>query len=136
MILELQQIQAAPSHGTAMIYYRTGLYYGTYTKTDNEIILANNKQMMPDVLELHLFDQATEYRAVLSQAANLTQYIESVISDESQLHDYKIAEECYLEDEYQDEKIGIMNYMQFDENDLLHLVNYRLYQVEGGKNNV
>lgn len=135
--MKLEQICKAPEVGRAMIYFQTSLYYGAYKRIGEEILLDDNRLLPLDFLELHLFDSKTEYRAVLSKAHNLTgisDYIEVVISDEMQDYDEKIKEECFLESEYIDEKIGVMNYMKFDENDLLHLVNYRLYQVEGGNN--
>ncbi|MGN0465822.1 MAG: hypothetical protein ACI4F9_05645 [Lachnospiraceae bacterium] len=141
MKLSLQRINEAPEKGKALIYFRTRLYYGSFSKKEkekgielmakgeNEILLLNGSQEIDTVLELHLFDKEKEYRAVYSQARR--EYLENIISDKLEEKDskFQICEECYLLSGYQDEKIGIVNYMQFNEEDMLSLVNYRLYPV-------
>ena len=102
------------------------------------LTLEQDRELTSDILELHLFNDTTEYRAVLSQANlidGVPHYIEAIVADDTQDYAEKIAEECFLLPEYRDEKLGVMNYMQFDESDLLHLVNYRLYEVKGGRSN-
>jgi len=130
MKLALKMLNTAPETGRAMIYYQTGIYYGDYKFENGELKLSDGNPWESTVLELHLFDANTEYRAVYSQMEN--GYMETVIQDASQKADVRIPEECFLLPEYSDQKIGIMNYLCFDEDDLLHLANYRIYTVKGG----
>lgn len=148
MKLSLQRINEAPVKGRALIYFRTRLYYGSFSrkqkeielmvKEEKEILLLDGSQEIDTILELHLFDREREYRAVYSQAKR--EYLENIILDKSEEKPknadekgkdskLQICEECYLLSGYQDEKIGIVNYMQFNEEDMLSLVNYRLYPV-------
>lgn len=151
MKFSLKEIDKAPLKGRALIYFRTRLYYGSFTreeirielnrKEEKEILLLDGEQKQDTILELHLFDKEKEYRMVYSQARG--EYLEYVISDDlnkveekngkspdKEDSNFQICEECYLLPEYDDEKIGIMNYMQFNEEDMLSLVNYRLYMTE------
>lgn len=131
MRVELEQIEEAPECGKAMICFRTGLYYGDFRRSGADIAI-EDFPAQDKFLELHLFDTKTEYRAVYSEAREA--YIVSVIRDETETFAKKIEEECYLLPEYQEEKIGVANYMCFDKNDMLCLSNYRLYIAGGEKN--
>lgn len=131
MRVELSRIEEAPECGNAMICFRTSLYYGKFQRSGQKIII-DYSETEDKILELHLFDSETEYRAVYSESRE--RYIETVVKDASEKFEKKIKEECYLLPEYQEEKIGVANYMCFDENDMLYLSNYRLYVVRGNEN--
>lgn len=124
----------APEQGMALIYFQTSLYCGKY-KREAESIDLGKENVEERILEIHLFDESTEYRAVYSQEKE--EYIEAVIRDDNQICDEIIKEESYLLDEYRkdfgNEKMGTANYMTYDEDDMLKLINYRLYIPEKGE---
>ena len=45
-------------------------------------------------------------------------------------------ENCFLLQEYlPEEKLGVVSYLQYDENDMLELINYRLCMAKGESKN-
>ena len=77
-----------------------------------------------NLLELHLFDEKKEFRVVKTYTGKFL-YCE-VKDDET--YDDIYVEETYVEDEIC-RKIEVVNYLKYDDNDLLHIVNYRLKEV-------
>ena len=59
--------------------------------------------------------------------------IERVISDQTVSYEDIYEEKIYVEDTYAQKagkKVGVVNYIQYDENDLLLINDYRLKEVE------
>ena len=87
--------------------------------------------LQKQLLELHLFDDTTEYRIIRSEHGE----IEIVISDENMPHDDIYCEKIYTlkendeQSEEQDSCVEVVNYLTYDENDLLLIRNYRLKEV-------
>ena len=87
--------------------------------------------LQKQLLELHLFDDTTEYRIIRSEHGE----IEIVISDENMPHDDIYCEKIYTlkendeQSEEEDSCVEVVNYLTYDENDLLLIRNYRLKEV-------
>lgn len=131
MKIKFQHKYDMPGQGKALICFRTSLYYGAYKREGDVLELEGNiremsEQEKSEILEIHLFDAKQEYRAIYSQTKK--GYIETLVDDPGMKADVKIEEQSFLLPEYEPEKkIGVANYLRYDENDMLELVNYRLY---------
>ena len=114
----------------------TGTIYGTYT--DRVVYEKYRKESISQewleedrLLELHLFDQKQEYRLIRTEKHGLQEYL---VNDNFP-HDDVYEEEIFVSGNNVDkqenlrEKVGIVNYIRYDENDLLRIVNYRLKEV-------
>lgn len=123
-------INNAPDKGMMYALYIDRMVFKPYTKEE----LLNDLYLQDKLLELHLFDKDKEYRYI--NASN--KEIETIISDDVDYDDTYI-EEVYCmskadEDANKDsKKIGVINYIKYDENDLLNICNYRLKELNDGK---
>ena len=123
-------IAKAPDVGTI---YATYLNKVVYQKYDKEIIQSELLNET-DLLELHLFDSKEEYRVVKSRVRGL---ITSLINDQTAEADDYYEEKVYvlpsnvekLENTEKSSKVGVVNYIRYDENDMLQVINYRLKEV-------
>lgn len=103
-----------------------GLMYALYT--DRVVYQKYNRQDLPEegilkekLLELHLFDEEVEYRYIKTRKGE----IEARISDKVSHEDY-YTERIFTLD---GEKVDVINYITYDENDLMRIDNYRLKEV-------
>lgn len=121
-------LSKAPCRGTVYAVFADEIVYKRYEKKED----LEEKLKKSGLLELHLFDKNQEYRYIKARRGE----IEEIISDESVSHD-----DCYVEEVYvlgrnadrQDDlgkKAGIVNYLTYDENDLLMICGYRMKEVE------
>lgn len=137
MKMKIQYNLEPPGQGKALIYFLTKLYYGTYRLEENELELDGDIldiQEQEEVLEMHLFNENTEYRKMQSQAKK--GHIETLVDDITAKPDLIITENCFLLPEYAPEqKIGVVSYLRYDENDMLKLINYRLCTMKGESKN-
>ena len=84
------------------------------------------------LLELHLFDNRKELRFIKTRTKGI-QCFEIVDNGE---YDDMYEEVLYVSGENVDKqvdlfkKIAVVNYIKYDDNDMLHIVNYRLKEVE------
>ena len=84
------------------------------------------------LLELHLYDDKKEYRAMKSSVKG--RFIESIIEDSSVKYDEVYEESVYLlnkdkpdEQKNLSKKVKIVNYIQYNkDNDMMSITNYRL----------
>lgn len=90
-ILNQKFLKDAPESGYILVCFQTGLEFGTYNKTSSDIIDINAPCLDQEkynagakLLELHLFDQNSEYRAVYTQCGGKNQYLECIIDDKNQ----------------------------------------------------
>ena len=117
----------APDKGTMYALYVDRVVYKSYSKGE----LLNNPYLEDKLLELHLFDKDMEYRYI--NARNKT--IETVVCDDVD-HDDVYKEKIYVqanadEETSKDSKcIEVVNYIKYDENDLLNICNYRLNEMD------
>lgn len=116
----------APDKGTMYALYVDRVVYKSYSKGE----LLNNPYLEDKLLELHLFDKDIEYRYI--NARNKT--IETVISKPVSKNDY--VEKVYVQSKVDEEAskdskcIEVVNYIKYDENDLLNIYNYRLKEMD------
>ena len=130
MRVESEKMRRAPEKGMALIYFRRGIYYGEYWMEQGELCLKEDKQFEQDqLLELHLFDESVEYRRVWSDEAQ--GYLETLVTDGQQEYDEKMQECCFTE-KHGNERLCVVHYFIYDEDDRLVLVNYRLSEWKGG----
>lgn len=127
----------APKQGILYLSTRKKIIIKRYTdleSTKEEI----KKEPLEDILEIHLFDQESEYRLIRSLKA--PDGIESRVSDNivsSSNEDSFVWEEEIFTDLPQNRavpeddipKVAIVNYLKYDDNDLLEVINYRLKEV-------
>lgn len=123
-------LENAPQKGTM---YATFINQMKYIKYES---LAEIEQYLTEegLLELHLFDSEKELRFVKTRGKGIQRF---EISDTAE-YDDKYEECLYVLREHDDAdkqenlkgKIIVVNYIKYDENDMLHIVNYRLKEVE------
>lgn len=120
----------APKQGTMYAIYIGKVVYEPYTREQ----LLEKENLEVNLLELHLFDKEKEYRYIKKRKG----YIETEISDETvELDDKddKYEETIFTlkkNQEKPDENHGevrVINYIKYDENDLLTIQDYRLAEV-------
>lgn len=115
-------LSKVPNQGIMYALYTDRVEYRPYKKEE-----LSEDAIQKHLLELHLFDDTTEYRMIQSECGE----IENVISDENMPHDDIYCEKIYTvkENEELDHCIEVVNYLTYDENDLLLIRNYRLKEV-------
>lgn len=113
-----------------------GMIYATYI---DRLVLQpyqNKGELAPylkeeNLLELHLFDKEKELRFLKTRNGGIKRY--EIPGNET--YDDTYVESSYLlgknidRQENLTQKIEVVNYIRYDENDLLHIVNYRLKEV-------
>ena len=147
-------LSEAPSPAFAMCSYISGVEFGTYS---GGAFSWKDKHREEDLLELHIFDETKEFRAVLSGC----KFIKALISEEKDQEyldeymrlfgeEYKNAKsnitiltdkghskEFYINITGEQFKkgitLGVRNYIKYDENDMIQIVNYRLLGLFSGK---
>lgn len=110
----MMDLSKAPKKGIMYALYKSGMIYKEYDSLDK----IDDK----DLLELHLFDKKEEYRFIKARKKE----IEALITDETISYEDTYEEIVFLENEG---KIKVVNYISYDENDLLMIQNYRLEEV-------
>lgn len=117
-----------PASGYVLAYFRNCIVFEEYSDTAQlENILNDNQQL----LELHAFDESKEYRLVFKDNKDA---LEQVIEDEAG-RDTKIelvkVEESLLSVM---STLKVVNYIDYDENGMIAINNYRLAPGKGGNN--
>lgn len=132
-----------PDQGSVFAVYRDRIIYGKYQKSDadsfvlpdgtlvNLVMIGRNR----DLLELHLFDRDREYRCVRTRQRGM---LESLIDDKrvSAQYEDSYMEEIYILEEGADQKgqfrpkVGVVNYIHYNTDDLAVIDQYRLKEVE------
>lgn len=125
----------APEQGIMYALYIDRVVYRTYKREQLEMA----EQLEKDLLELHLFDSTREYRYIRKRKGD----IEVCIDDTTVTYDDSYTERIYTLNEGMEtlehalgqvEKgcIEVVNYITYDENDLMNITNYRLKEVNNG----
>ena len=130
----------APKSGMMYALYKDRVVYHPYCVAradangeEKRIILAEDTNLANNLLELHLFDAVKEYRLVFRR--NMTSV--SKIIDDSCM-DTENGSFKYIEEQIETFDIGdpsnrglvnIVNYVTYDEDDILYIENYRLMEV-------
>ena len=119
-------LKNAPVSGIVYALYLDKVLFSRY-----EDISEVESCIFPEkLLELHLFDSNKELRFVKTRKGK---FIECEISDADEYDDTYI-ETSFVTSEGENKvdpnyKIQVINYLKYDENDMLHIVNYRLKEV-------
>lgn len=116
----------APKDGYVLACFRQEVLF---QKLDEEIKQKVLKQQKT-LLELHVFDREREYRLIRCEAGD---FIEAVVDDRAA--DEKKIETVQVEGRFEKlmRYLQVVNYIDYDENGMLSINNYRLAPVEGGR---
>lgn len=114
-------LSQAPEQGIMYALYIDRVVFEPYKKEE----LPEIEELRKNLLELHLFDASTEYRVVVSKRGE----IEAVIRDDGQSNQDIYTEKVMVSDK-QISCVEVVNYLSYDENDLMMIKNYRLKEVE------
>ena len=124
------RLEQVPEQGILYALYTDKVVYAPYIRSE----LHTEEICTEGLLELHLFDDKTEYRYVRrrgqKQEPELTE-----ISDETISHDDCYVERIFTLKDRQEKPdtdaavVEVVNYITYDENDLLRIDNYRLQEV-------
>lgn len=135
----------APESGYMLAYFRKKVVFEMYEGISKEELdqkIADKEEKYGDLLEMHLFDDKKEFRAVKTRKSDFNveenEYITAQIQDEMNGKDYQKAgdymdEEMFLEEKYKriGEKLVVRNYLDYQENGMVTVCAYRLVGVVG-----
>lgn len=140
-LMKMIKEENAPISGMMYALYKDKVVYHPYcmTKMDldedkTRIILTEQSDLAENLLELHLFDDHKEYRMVLRRGLDTV----SKLIDDSCMKKEK-GEFAYIEGKIQTldidhtgnkGQVNIVNYITYDEDDLMYIENYRLMEVK------
>lgn len=117
----------APEQGMMYALYTDRMVYERYSKKSLPL-----EEIQRDLLELHLFDAVGEYRYIKTRKGE----IEAFINDENMDYQDTYVEKIYTlggnveKSDKNAGKVEVVNYISYDENDLMAIRNYRLKEVE------
>lgn len=118
--------EKAPKEGYALACFRQEVLF---QKLEPGVVrqISENRDML---LELHVFDKEREYRLM---RCGTGEFIETVVSDENGIE--KKEETVQVESRFEGlmRYLRIVNYIDYDENGMLSIRNYRFAPVEGGR---
>lgn len=125
----MKYMEMAPDQGTCYALYQDRMEFHGYTKDQ----LPSEEKMAEGLLELHLFDAEKEYRYINKRNGQ----IELCIDDNTAAHDDCYEEAIYTLDKGEEHitsdtarnKVGVVNYITYNEDDLMVISNYRLKEV-------
>lgn len=136
LITDLQRINEAPDNGQLLAYTRKEVVFNAYkTVEDVKKMLSSS-----EVLEIHMFDDTKEYRALSTDSARYSAgFIEHIAEFDcaqaeyvggSHLNGDVYVETCLTIDS-ENEIVNVLNHISYDENGMVIIDDYRL--VMGGK---
>lgn len=121
------ELLKAPERGMLYALYTDRMEYRPYERED---LLLKEKDLQKNLLELHLFDEKKEYRFIKKRKGET----EIVVSEDEQDYDDLYTERIFTQKEEKEKNhascIEVVNYLVYDENDLLKIKNYRLKEVK------
>lgn len=134
-INDLKKIDIAPAEGQMLAYTRKQVLFKPYSSIEDV------KTAIGDggLLELHLFDDNAEYRAVVTESARFDTGIIEYIADfelEEGSATHRITGDVYREDCVLENGMGeltVLNHISYDENGMIMVDDYRLKM--GGRQN-
>lgn len=120
------ELLKAPERGMLYALYTDRMEYRPYERED----LLLKEDLQENLLELHLFDEKKEYRFIKKRKGET----ENVVSEDEQDYDDLYTERIFTQKEEKEKNhascIEVVNYLVYDENDLLKIKNYRLKEVK------
>ena len=121
------ELLKAPERGMLYALYTDRMEYRPYERED---LLLKEKDLQKNLLELHLFDEKKEYRFIKKRKGEL----EVVVCDERKDYDDLYIEKIFTQEDEKEKNhascIEVVNYLVYDENELLKIKNYRLKEVK------
>lgn len=114
----LKKINNAPSQGRMLLYLRSGVKFEGYSSLSNVKEIIGNQE----ILEIHLFDENREYRALASESQRFPGGCIEWVSDFSE-------EECFLDQVVIDDSnkpMTIVNHISYDDTGMANIDDYRL----------
>ena len=121
------ELLKAPERGMLYALYTDRMEYRPYERED---LLLKEKDLQKNLLELHLFDEKKEYRFIKKRKGEL----EVVVCDERKDYDDLYIEKIFTQEDEKEKNhascIEVVNYLVYDENDLLKIKNYRLKELK------
>lgn len=116
-----------PNYGWILAYTRQEVLFKEYKKNDLDKFL--NKR---ELLEIHLFNQEKEFRAILSGSYKNQKkgFIEHVADFKTDDSEYVYQEEVALEDTEKGDKIIVLNHINYDDSGMAYIDDYRLIMPE------
>ncbi len=133
------ELLKAPERGMLYALYTDRMEYRPYERED----LPLKEELQKNLLELHLFDEKKEYRFIKKrkrkteieeEGTEIGEEIEVVVSDEEKGYDDLYIERIFTQKDEKEKNhascIEVVNYLGYDENDLLKIKNYRLKEVK------
>ena len=121
------ELLKAPERGMLYALYTDRMEYRPYERED---LLLKEKDLQKNLLELHLFDEKKEYRFIKKRKGET----EIVVSEDEQDYDDLYTERIFTQKEEKEKNhassIEVVNYLVYDENDLLKIKKYRLKEVK------
>ena len=118
--------EKVPENGYVLAYFRKEVLFQKLEPGIKQQIL----EKQGTLLELHIFNSEREYRLMRCETGD---FIEAVVSDECASE--KKVETVQVEGGYEDlmKYLKVVNYIDYDENGMLSINNYRFAPVEGGR---
>lgn len=126
VVQDLRIKDSAPAEGILLVYLRQRIIFEKYNSIDEVIHKLNGETL----LELHMFDQDKEYRAITTTSRRFSNgLIEEVVD----FPYFEGASDCFVTDSLTDNafntevaKIRIINHLIYDDNGTVSVDNYRL----------
>jgi len=123
-------LRKAPERGTIYAVLRDRIEFKTYEALEEITDIVNAENL----LELHLFDKKKEYRIIQTRKKGV---LEAVIDEDTKADDI-YEEEIYVLGSEKDvdkadelsRKVAVVNYITYNEDDMIIIRNYRLKEVE------
>ena len=119
-------INLAPDKGIMYALYIDRMVFQEYTKDQ----LLKDAYLEDKLLEMHLFDENKEYRYIKSRLKDIECVIDDIVK-----HDDIYVESTYIQSNLDEEvtsssnRVNVVNYIQYNDEDLLTITNYRLQEV-------
>lgn len=124
----MMDLSKAPERGIIYALFRDRVVFERYSKEE----LEKSRFEGDNLLELHLFDEDTEYRMFRTRMNGCR---EMIIRDDTAGAEDIYVEEVLLTGKDADSQenladtVKVVNYIEYDENDLLKISGYRLQEV-------
>ncbi len=115
------KLEQAPEQGIMYALYKDRMIFEPYKKEE----LPKEDELKKNLLELHLFDGEKEYRFIKTRKGEIEK---ETICDSQVPHDDRYIEKIFVSKE-RNECIEVVNYITYDEDDLMAIRNYRLREV-------
>ena len=117
-----------PEKGTMYALYTDKVVYRKYDRKE----FVEDQEATDKLLELHLFDTVAEYRYIKKRNGKIAALIRNDTVEHQDLYTEKIITLGNKKEKPDKESgfVEVVNYITYDENDLMRIENYRLKEVE------